>query len=116
MMRDAGLSEALGVCQDGTSAGPSSYVGQMGHLEVSSTELFEFKAQVDNVDNVQGRPIPDPSYTIFPNPYQHSQLMRSMRHLRLKRAAARVEEDRLGIPSNEGPRVSRLVIHLRLKT
>ena len=32
--------------------------------------------------------------------------------MRLKRGAAQAMGDRLGIPSNEGPRVSKLVIHI----
>ena len=44
--------------------------------------------------------------------YRYSQLMVSRRCLRLKRVAAQAEKDRLGIRSNEGLWVSRLVVHL----
>ena len=41
--------------------------------------------------------------------------MMSRKRLRLKRAVTRAKEDRLGIRSNKGLQVSRLVIHLGSK-
>ena len=46
------------------------------------------------------------------DPYRHSKVMASRRRLRLKRAAAQAEKDRLGIQSNEGSLVFGLVVHL----
>ena len=57
---------------------------------------------------MRGRLVSNHEDAIPYDPYQHLELMRSKRHLRLKRAA----EDRLDLQSNEGSRVSRLVIHL----
>ena len=91
---------------------PISDAGQTVCAEVSMDEANEFDAGVDGADGTQGELIYNYENVIPRDSYQHSELMRSRRCLRLKRVAAQAKGDRLGILSNVGSRVSKLVIHI----
>ena len=102
-MQDARLSEALGVRQNGTGAMlPNSDTNQMGGPGAPAAELLGSEDGVDGADDVKGILVSSPGNAIPPDPCLHSKLMVLRRCLRLKRAAARAEEDRLDIWSNEG--------------
>ena len=55
---------------------------------MGGAEVFEFDAGVDGADGMRDKFVSGSKNAIAPNPYQHSELMRPRKCLRLKRAAA----------------------------
>ena len=80
----------------------SSVSGQFGDA-VRQAELFGFDTVVGDVNDEQGTSIFGFGNIVLHDPYQHSELMRSRRDLRLKRGTARAVDRRTGVQSHEGP-------------
>ena len=78
--------------------------------------MFGLDAMVGNVSDERGTSISGRGNIVLHEPYQHSELMRSRRDLRLKKCVAHAMDHRTGAQSHEGLRASRPVIHIRSKT
>ena len=70
---------------------------------VKEAELFGFDAMVGDANDEQGTSTFGHGNVVLRDPYQHSELMRSRRDLRLKRGAARAMDRRTGAQNHEGP-------------
>ena len=97
------VSSGLGADQGIGRVVPHSSVTGQFEDAVMEAKVFGLDAVVGDVNDEQGTSISGRGNIVLHDPYQHSELMRSRRDLRLKRGMARTMDRRAGAQSHEGP-------------